>query len=289
MQSARTLDLTGWIGRSEQSEDVVTKAPLRGLEALLDQDIGLDSGLAPPLAHWLYFLPTAWQSALDRDGHPVRGGFLPPVDLPRRMWAGGKLVFHAPLMIGSNITKRSTITRIEEKTGESGDLVFVTVAHEISCAGRLLVEEWQDIVYRGDTISSPAAARSLARSLPGEPRKADAVRRVCPSTPLLFRYSALTFNSHRIHFDRDYARDVEGYPGLVVHGPLQATLMMTMFAAQNVGSACSFEFRARKPLFDRDPFNLCLAWAADGADLWTVGPDGEQAISARVGTARVAA
>jgi len=251
-----------------------------GLQALLDRDLDLAKGVVPPLGHWLYFLPQALQSTLDDDGHPRRGGFLPPVPLPRRMWAGGTVRFFAPIRIGSSIERRSTIASVEQKSGQSGNLLFVTVLHEISSAGLCCIEERQNIVYRGaGPADTNQATRGIAKT---ESRLLVAPRRMVPTPPLLFRYSALTFNAHRIHYDRDYARNVEGYPALVVHAPLTATLLMDYFASQGLGMPASFAFRARKPLLDDAPFDLCLAASEGGYKLWSVAPDGEPAMTARI-------
>jgi 3-methylfumaryl-CoA hydratase len=268
--------LRSWIGRSEDSRDLALRRPLRGLAALLDHT-GTPWGdeTVPPLGHWLYFLPAAPQSALGEDGHPARGGFLPPVDLPRRMWAGGRLRFHRPIPLDAAIERRSTIEDVQAKNGSTGEMVFVTVRHEISAGADMAIEEWHDIVYRGDAASGGGPARPIERPA------ADIGETWRPDPVSLFRYSALTFNGHRIHYDRDYARDVEGYPGLVVHGPLSATLLVDLFLRHRPGARITaFSFRARGPLFDTAPFTLNLAWTGTGAELWTAGPDGKVAMTA---------
>lgn len=245
-----------WVGRSETRRDVLSPAPLSGLAALLDADGEPWLSAPPPLAHWLYFLPAARQSDIDVDGHPRRGGFLPPIDLPRRMWAGGRLTFHAPLRVGADMEQVSTIKAITSKTGASGDMVFVTVAHEVRADGVVAVNEEQDIVYR--------AAGGVVANGAIEPREPEYSRDFLPSETLLFRFSALTFNAHRIHYDRRYARDAEGYPGLVVQGPLIATLLMH-HALSAIGAVRAFSFRAKAPLFDGSTATLCAD--ASGA-LW---------------------
>jgi 3-methylfumaryl-CoA hydratase len=282
MNAAASLDhLRDWIGRSEQRDDLLTAAPLAGLSATLDRAddaAPVDGTALPPLAHWLYLLPRAAQSELGADGHPKRGGFLPPVPLPRRMWAGGRLSFEQPLSIGDAVTRRSTITSVDAKSGRSGALVFVGVAHEIGNAQGVAIREEHDIVYR----DHPAPG-----ALPPAPAMAatdeDFTRTIVPDPVLLFRYSALTFNGHRIHYDRAYATEVEGYPGLVVHGPLIATLLVDLLRRQLPDAVLKrFEFKAASPLFDTHPFTVCGRREADGGvALWARNPQGQLAMSAR--------
>ncbi|GAM98281.1 uncharacterized conserved protein [alpha proteobacterium U9-1i] len=269
-------DYRAWIGRSETLTDELNAAPLRGLAALLDYDAPpWRAGFAPPLAHWLYFLPTAAQHAIDVDGHPKRGGFLPPVELPRRMWAGGRLTFHAPLAIGARMERHSTIADVVAKSGASGDMVFVTVRHVVRVNGADVVTEEQDIVYRG-------AAIAPAKAAPPEARIAERERGFSPDPTMLFRFSALTFNAHRIHYDREYATGEEGYEGLVVHGPYIATALMdhAIRTSPDVAFA-SFQFRAQRPLFDGDAATLCRA----GEDLWCRNSAGEITMTARINVA----
>lgn len=262
-----------WKGRREIADDTITATPMAALAATLDRDDPpprLGDPL-PPLWHWLYFLPLHRQSQIGPDGHARRGGFLPPVPLPRRMWAGGRLQFGQPLRVGEQVCRTSTIADVSVKEGRSGTLVFVLVRHEIvGSFGGALTEE-HDIVYRGLD-----AAPAEAPTKPDEPaaRAAAWVRRIVPDDVLLFRYSALTFNSHRIHYDRRYATEAEGYPGLVVHGPLLATLLVDLWRRQQPGAVLSqFEFRALRPLFDTAPFDLCGQPENDGrVALWAQGP-----------------
>jgi 3-methylfumaryl-CoA hydratase len=268
-------DLERWIGRSETVEDIASPVPLAGMAALLDHAVPpwRESEL-PPLAHWLYFLGHARQSDIDLDGHPRRGGFLPPIALPRRMWAGSRIEFRGAIPVGAAMTRRSTIADIKSKQGASGAMIFVTVKHEIGTAGAAAIVEEQDIVFR----DAPGANAPVPKA---DPRTASDVRKVSPDSVLLFRFSALTFNAHRIHYDRDYAMEVEGYPGLVVHGPLTAMLLMDHFLrAHPCSNITHFEFRAQSPLFDTAPFALC----ADGNDLWARGPRGETAMRAKIQT-----
>ncbi len=270
-------DLKAWIGRTETAADVAAHGPLQGLAALLDHaEPPWRAGELPPLAHWLYFLPRALQSQITEDGHPARGGFLPPTPLPRRMWAGGRLTFHAPIRAGAAIERRSEIADVTEKTGSSGRMVFVTVRHGIWADGQHAISEEHDIVYRE---ASRAPTPPPGPAVP--PPACDALRTVTPDIVQLFRYSALTFNAHRIHYDRDYARDVEGYPGLIVHGPFLATLLVDHFLRRRPGAHVRrFDFRARRPVFDLAPFHLCLKDGGRENELWVAGPDGETCMTA---------
>ena len=273
-----TLELQAWVGRTEEAWDTATPAPLAGLAATLDHaSPPWRPGEVPPLGHWLYFLPTALQSELAGDGHPHRGGFLPPVALSRRMWAGGRLDFHGPIEIGAALRKRSTIASVTAKTGASGEMVFVTVRHEIFAGGKPALTEEHDIVYRGK--GAPMAPRDP----PQGQVPAEAARVVTPDAMLLFRYSALTFNAHRIHYDRDYCIREEGYPGLVVHGPLTATLLMDAWLRQNpAGAVARFAFRALRPLFDGAQISLMIDPREGGAALRALDAHGEVAVEARI-------
>jgi 3-methylfumaryl-CoA hydratase len=270
--------LAGWIGRAEASDDTIGAAPIVALSALLDrEDPPPRAGDAiPPLAHWLLFLPTHRQSALGPDGHGARGEFLPPVPLPRRMWAGSRLDFLRPLAIGETVRRVSRIAAVTVKEGRSGPLVFVTVRHEVSGASGLAVADEHDIVYRGETgpaVTPPVPAPS------GEAWS----REIRPDPVLLFRYSAVTFNGHRIHYDHPYATTVEGYAGLVVHGPLVATLLVDLLLRNRPGTDLArFSFRARRPLFDTAPFQVCGLpdEAARSARLWTRDAEGAVTLEA---------
>ncbi len=260
--------LQQWQGRSERRTDSVTAAPLAALAATLDRDERLPTSGTPlpPLWHWLYFTPLARQSEIGPDGHARRGGFLPPVPLPRRMWAGGRLEFHHPLQVGDAITRDSRIIKVDGKSGRSGELVFVTVRHEISSARGLALTEEHDIVYR----DMPAPGAPLPRPQPA-PGDATFSRDVVPDAVLLFRYSALTFNAHRIHYDRPYVTQVEGYPGLIVHGPLIATLLADLLRRELAHAQLRrFAFTAMRPLFDIHAFTLCGRTQADAGNvtLW---------------------
>jgi 3-methylfumaryl-CoA hydratase len=274
--------LQAWIGRQEVARDVVTPAPYAALAATLDRDPARPApGVPlPPLWHWLYFLPVHRRSELGPDGHARRGGFLPPVPLPRRMWAGSRFAFHAPIRIGDALTRLSTIESVVEKSGRSGPLVFVTVRHEVSRDddATLALVEHHDIVYRG--APRPGEPVPPPQRAPGN---AAFEARWVPDDVLLFRYSALTFNGHRIHYDRRYATEVEGYPGLVVHGPLIATLLLDLLRTHSPEAQLTgFEFRALRPLFDTGPFAVCGAPAGEPGSihLWALDGDGLPAMDA---------
>lgn len=266
----RTLDaatlahLQSWVGRTETLTDDITAAPVRGLSATLERDDALPAvGTAlAPLWHWLYFLPQHRQSEIGPDGHARRGGFLPPVPLPRRMWAGSRLEWFQdnPLLVGDAVQRMSRIESVTHKAGRSGDLLFVLVRHEVHNARGVALTEEHDIVYR-------AAAQPGEPVPPPVPAEKGAAwqRDIVPDAVLLFRYSALTFNGHRIHYDRRYVTEVEGYPGLIVHGPLIATLLVDL-VRRHVPAAfiTSFSFKAVRPTFDLHPFRLNGQPSADG-------------------------
>jgi len=258
------MDLREWIGRTEEANDVVTATPYAALAATLDRPPERPAaGTAlPPLWHWLYFLPLHRQSEIGPDGHAQRGGFLPPVPLPRRMWAGSQFEFHAPLEVGDAITRTSTIADVTEKSGRTGRLVFVKVRHEIrrTAESTVALTEFHDIVYR-----EAAKADDVAPAPRPAPKSGAWERRWIPGDVLLFRYSALTFNGHRIHYDRRYVTETEGYPGLIVHGPLIATLLLDLLRHEWPNATVAhYEFRAVRPLFDLHPFFVCGEPQSDG-------------------------
>jgi 3-methylfumaryl-CoA hydratase len=271
-----------WIGRSETVEDTITATPVAALGATLDRPAGRPAAGTPlpPLWHWLYFLPLHRRSDIGEDGHARRGGFLPPVALPRRMWAGSQLTFHQPLRVGDAVERRSTIEDITEKSGRSGPLVFVRVRNEVRRRGEaaLAITEHHDIVYR----EAPRPGEAPAPAQPA-PAQASWRKQWKPDDVLLFRYSALTFNGHRIHYDRRYVTEVEGYPGLVVHGPFAQQCIFDLLRDSMPGRKIkSLAIRARAPLFDIAPFDVIGRPAPDGkgAELWTVTPQGTIAAQA---------
>ncbi|MFQ5958379.1 MAG: MaoC family dehydratase N-terminal domain-containing protein, partial [Alphaproteobacteria bacterium] len=271
-----------WVGRRRSAEDVIAPGPVARLAATLDRDDPPPAAgdALPPGWHWLYFLHATPHKGLGPDGHDVRGGFLPPVALPRRMWAGGRMTFGEPLRIGESARRESEIVSITPKEGRAGALVFVTVRHVFSGEGGTAVEEEHDVVYRE---APQAGAPEPAPAMP--PQAPAWEHRVDPDPVLLFRFSALTFNGHRIHYDRDYATGVEGYPGLVVHGPLTAILLLDLLRRSLPDRApARFDYRALVPLFDTAPFTVAGAPGEDGrsAALWAARPDGAMAMSGTV-------
>jgi len=253
--AANLIALRDWIGRSETRRDLITATPVAALSATLDRDEAApETGTAlPPLWHWIFFTPLTRHSELGEDGHARRGGFLPPVPLPRRMWAGGRLDFQQPLCVGENVTRVSTIQDVTVKQGRTGSLVFVCVRHDFSNAQGLALSEEHDIVYRdAPELGAPQPAPTPA------PRDEQFSREIVPDPVLLFRYSALTFNGHRIHYDRSYVTGVEGYPGLIVHGPLIATLLIDLLCRHLPDAQVKrFSFKAVRPTFDIHPFTVC--------------------------------
>jgi 3-methylfumaryl-CoA hydratase len=279
MSPVDRINVTDWIGRSETRSDAVTAGPVAALSATLDRDDPppQPGDPLPALWHWLFFLDRYRASELGPDGHARRGGLLPPVPLPRRMWAGSRFEFHHALRIGDQMTRETRVIDIKEKSGRSGPLVFVVVRHEISNAAGLAIAEEHDIVYRGHGHPAPA-----------QPAIVDAAweRTIHADDVLLFRYSALTFNAHRIHYDRRYATEVEGYPGLVVHGPLIATLLMDLLGKhQPMANVARFSFRAVSPLFDVSPFVVCGKPEGKAIRLWAKDAAGNLAMSAAADTA----
>jgi 3-methylfumaryl-CoA hydratase len=275
-------DLQDWVGRAESRTDTIAAAPVRMLAGTLDRDDPepQPGDVLPPLWHWLSFLPTPRARETGADGHPRRGGFLPPVELPRRMWAAGRLQWETanPLRIGDAVRRDSAIVSVQRKEGRSGPLVFVTVRHRLSNGAGLALSEEQDIVYRdapkaGDPPPAPTAA---AQDAPWR-------RELVPDEVMLFRYSALTFNGHRIHYDRPYAVDVEGYPALVVQGPLQAMLLVDLLRCQAPRARLrSFHFQALRPCFDGRALRLNGRPAAEGRGigLWTEDHEGRLCMKA---------
>ena len=274
--NAASSDLRAWIGRSETRHDTIVPTPVAALNATLDHPVETPAtgSVLPPLWHWLYFLPLQRQSDIGADGHPRRGGFLPPVPLPRRMWAGSQFEFHAPIRVGDKVARTSTIEDVTTKEGRSGSLVFVRVRHEVRCndAAAAALVEFHDIVYRDVQVPT---------DVPPQPQPAPAGglwrRTIDPDPVLLFRYSALTFNGHRIHYDRSYVTEVEGYPGLVVHGPLIATLLLDLLRRERPGAeVATFRFKAIRPTFDGQPMQMHGAPADDGLSvrLWATDHEG---------------
>jgi len=280
--SSETVDLTDWVGRTESEEDTLHGAHLAGLSALLDGDGAVPPEGTPlqPTAHWLFFQPRAPQSQIGSDGHPKRGGFLPPVELPRRMWAGSRIDYTRPLCVGQHVQRVSEILSVAEKEGAAGSLVFVTVRHSYEGPDGIALVEEQDIVYRDDPKPGSPAPK-------GKPASTDSdwQSSVQPDSVMLFRYSALTFNGHRIHYDLPYAQNVEGYAGLVVHGPFTATMLIEAYRRHNPDKDLkSYHYRAVSPLFCGNAITFAGA-ASEGGDadsLWAANAEGTLAMSGKV-------
>ncbi len=267
-------DLKSWIGRSETLRDTITETPVKALNATLDHaPLDVHAGLPlPPLWHWLYFLPLHRASEIGADGHAKRGGFLPPVPLPRRMWAGSQFQFRAPVRVGDVVERTSMIADVTVKDGRSGQLVFVKVRHELRCNGAAepAIVEFHDIVYR--EAKKPTDVEPAPQATPAA---ATWQRELIPDDVLLFRYSALTFNGHRIHYDRRYVTEVEGYPGLIVHGPLIATLLMDLLRRQAPDAQVdTFRFKAVRPTFDGRPMKVNGVRDGGTVKLWAQDHEG---------------
>jgi 3-methylfumaryl-CoA hydratase len=270
-------DLSRWIGREQRLTQTLNPFPARALAALLDHARLPEVGDALPAAwHWLYFLETPSTAGTGPDGHPEKGAFTPPIPLPRRMWAAGALELSAPLRLGEPAERVSTIRAVEHKQGKSGELFFVTVDHDVHQRGILCVHEEQTLVYR----AMPTGTGPLP---PGEPAPvaADWSRTVNIDPVLLFRFSALTYNAHRIHYDRYYATAIEGYPGLVVHGPLLAMLLLELVRAhQPAPPIKALRFRAMRPTFDLGAFSLHGRCEGPRVSLWSADCDDYVGMSA---------
>lgn len=263
--------LRTWIGKEACMTDDLNPFPARALAAALDHARLPDNGqVLLPSWHWLYFLDTPPASNTDRDGHPKRGGFLPPVPLPRRMWAAGTLEIEQPLVLGTRAEKTSIIRSVELKAGKTGPLVFVVIDHVLQQDGQVCIREEQNVVYR----DLPVVAAPLP---PGEiaPNNADWCQTVVPDPVLLFRFSALTYNSHRIHYDREYAVGEEFYPALVVHSPLLATLLLDLVVTNNEDKrVAKFGFRAVRPTFDLGALAVSGKRERDEVSLWSTDHEG---------------
>ena len=278
-----------WCGKTEVSFDIIDSALAERLRTTLLRDEQTPAtDVLPTLGHWCYFQSPAPAHLLSEDGHPQRGGFLPPIPLPRRMWAGGSLEFFAQIPVGAKLTRQSTIASIQEKEGRSGKLVFVAIEHEYWQEKTRLLTERQELVFREAAINSNSDTANTKP--PGNTPPIDLTiplysQTLCGDAVTLFRFSALTFNSHRIHYDRNYAVNVEGYAGLVVHGPLLAT-QLAHFAEENFGASDrrlrQFNFKAVSPIVDAQNYTLCAGnRSSDGrVPLWIVKDDGVLAMRA---------
>lgn len=267
--------LRQWIGHEQDDEEVLSSTLVRQFNATFDRVSGTKTGdAAPLLIHFCLAQPISPTAELGPDGHPARGGFLPPVPLPRRMWAGGAFRFHSDIRIGETVRRHSVIRDVTLKQGRTGPLCFVTVEHEINSDGRICLTERQDIVYREAPKEARATAQPEAAPLGSHSRQIE------PTAPLLFRYSAMTFNGHRIHYDNPYVTQVENYPGLIVHGPMQATLLCQLAADINGTAPQSFRFRSLSPIFDDADFTINAEAEGDALKLWTARLGGPVAMEA---------
>lgn len=272
--------LSSWIGRQRQRTEIIARSDLARLAAVFDRETAPDH--VPPAWHWATFAETRRQSEIGLDGHPARGGFMPPIAAPRRMFAAAQMAFTGPLQVGAETQLVERIVSIDEKVGQSGPLVFVGVERAFSQGGTLRVIETQTIVYR----QPPAPDKAAPPAVPAPNAPPDTAQwqvEIRPDPVLLFRFSAATFNSHRIHYDRAYAIDQEGYSGLVVQGPLIAlSLLEALHAAAPGRTVEHFSFRALQPLFEGAPFHACGTLTDDGASLWAQNANGGLAMTAKV-------
>ena len=271
----QTAKLKDWLGRSRKEDDELSLGSVRRLAAMLDQDPTPHPRGSELPESWyaILFGPVARQSIIGRDGHPKTGDdLLPPLHNTRRMFAGRRATFHRPLKVGDMVERVSTVRQVEPKTGRTGSFVLVTIVHEISAGSGLAVTEEQDLVYREDVAASAGgAAKPAQQAAPkAATEQADHTVEWKPDTVQLFRYSALTFNGHRIHYDRDYVTKVEGYPGLIFHGPLQAALIVEFAAKLHGGVAPKkFSYRGVQPLFAPGEFSVNANESEAGMELWT--------------------
>lgn len=264
------------IAKTRVVSDLLDPARAAAMQAALDLagPAPMAGDALPPFWHYAYFWEPLPPAGLGRDGHPRTGDFIPDLGLPRRMWAGGNLQFHAPLVIGTAAQKKTKIVDVSRKDARTGPLAIVTLQHEFSQGGQVCVTEDQSLIYRTD---SAAGAEKPVPPVAPTDETVKQIRKY--SSTDLFRYSALTFNGHRIHYDRDYAMGVEGYDGLIVHGPLLAQNLLNL-AQSLLGEVKTFRFRATAPLFDFEEGAFCAKVEAEGVSLWARGPDGRMCLSA---------
>lgn len=278
MSSIDMDHLRSWVGTTYTDEDLISARHARLMAATVDYPNSekiRNGEYLPPLWHWTFFLEGQPTSVLGSDGHPARGGFMPPVPLPNRMWAGGRVSFEAPLQIGATIRRESSILKVDHKRGTSGELVFVTVLHVLtSLNGEILIREEQDIVYK-DASRSGSPPTVTTECISSQFSKTYA-----PTSTTLFRYSALTFNGHRIHYDADYCREVERYPNLVIHGPLNATMMAGYAEKVSGKQLCSFSYRGLSPALLGDTITLHADVSEKSVSLYAVLGSGRKCMQA---------
>lgn len=294
--------LQTWVGKHRTVDDVIDARQANLMCATMDRQAEMAPGMSlPPLWHWIYFAEARPTSGIGPDGHAALGDFMPPIDqqpygLSRRMWAGGRVWFHHPIEIGAKASKKLTIKSITPKQGRSGRMCFLTLLHEISVDGQVCLAEEKDIVYlepqdRNSPNRNSPDRNGQAKQLSAPPTGATIMRTISPNSTWLFRYSALMFNGHRIHYDVDFCRDVEGYPDLLVHGPLLATLLAGL-AAEQSGSLKTFTYRAVSPIFNGSDFSIHGRPAEGknqsvkgGGSVWVETCNGDQAMQADYTTA----
>ena len=270
-------DIKSWIGKSIQNEDYISDFPIRAMASVFDYD-GEDIGEVPYGWHWLYFLNLPLQKNLGPDGHEKRIGFMPPIDLPIRMYAGGEINYFKPLLIGEKLKKTSSIISIENKKGSTGNLTFLKIKHEITNKKEVLINEIQNLVYREDRKSQKAKSTISIKA----PNNFHYEKSWHTSPEMLFRYSALTHNTHKIHYDFPYAKDVEGYPQIVVHGPLMATFLLDLIKniITNKQKLIKFTFKLKSPVFVGGTIFAQAIKTKNGLDLWIKDQNGNQSLTA---------
>ena len=270
-------DIKSWIGKSIQNEDYISDFPIRAMASVFDYD-GEDIGEVPYGWHWLYFLNLPLQKNLGPDGHEKRIGFMPPIDLPIRMYAGGEINYFKPLLIGEKLKKTSSIISIENKEGSTGNLIFLKIKHEITNKKEILINEIQNLVYREDKKSQKTKSAIGINA----PKNFDYEKSWQTSPEMLFRYSALTHNTHKIHYDFPYAKDVEGYPQIVVHGPLMATFLLDLIKniITNKQKLIKFTFKLKSPVFVGGTIFAQAIKTKNGLDLWIKDQNGYQSLTA---------
>ena len=275
--------LKNWIGKSEAAEERADAFQIQGLFALLDKSSFPREGEpVGPMGHWCYFNPRVLATEIGPDGHPARGGFMPPVPLPRRMFGGFRATHYQPLIIGEMMQRKARIIDVQIKQGKTGKLVICTVRHSFYGENGLAIEEDHDYIYRDNPLANERATSDAGKSttVPTDHRWS---KTITPNPVMLFRYSAVTFNGHRIHYDRRYVTEIEGYPALVVHGPLIATLLLELALDNNSGHTVQkFDFQARAPLFDDAPFSIAGKPTVNGCSLWSATPAGNYSARASV-------
>ncbi len=270
-------DIKSWIGKSIKSEDYISDFPVRAMSSVFDYES--ENFIEVPYGwHWLYFLNLPLQKNLGLDGHEKRIGFMPPIDLPIRMYAGGEINYFKPILIGVKLKKTSSIVSIENKEGSTGKLTFLKIKHEITNKKEILINEIQNLVYREDKKSQKTKSTIGIKA----PNNFDYEKSWETSPEMLFRYSALTHNTHKIHYDFPYATGVEGYPQIVVHGPLMATFLLDLISniITNKQKLINFTFRLKSPVFVGGTIFAQAIKTKNGLDLWIKDQNGYQSLTA---------